>query len=359
MKVISAVTKKAVFVVLGFGLCAGAFAYNPPVQGENLSGFINPNQITAGFSTVGGPLFTITPAGVMANPALGAYQNRVSLDLGYTGIITGDEVYPYAQSFGTGVLVPTKWFNFSAEAFGMFSRSERMQLGDSVNFKTTFSKEVVENFAVGAGLGAGYMWGAGEDWNLVFDVGAVYKWGELGPMKNFRLGASVLNLGKVYNRTYTQGIWHKNNCDEWSTYPGFMVIKAGAAAEFVNAKNFVLGLSLDVSTPFFQNVIIDAGVEMLMFNFVVLSSSWEFDMQSLFAGKQSWLPTVGLSFKFGLDTSFTKKSDWSKSDIEVGTAWKNVTQNVNAISVGTVINLGQPDRNAPEIKMNAIEEEEE
>ena len=89
----------------------------------------------------------------------------------------------------------------------------------------------------------------------------------------------------------------------------------------------------------------------------MLSSSWQFDTQAFFTGTQSWLPTVGLSFTFSLDTSFTKNKNWTKSDMEVGTAWKNVYGNVNAISVGTIVNLGQPDRKAPEVKINADFEE--
>lgn len=357
MKFSSTINKKFFLFISSIGISASAFAYNPPVQGENLTGFINPHQMTVGFSSAGGPLFTVTPSNVFANPALGAYQDRVSLDLGYTGIITGDEVQPYSQAFGTGVLVPTKWCNVSGELFGVFSTTEKMQLGNSLNLKTTVSKEVAENFAIGAGLGGGWLWGEGEDWSLVFDVGAIYKWGTLGPMKNFRIAASVLNIGKVYNRTYTAGIYGKNDLTEWSTFPGFMTIKTGAAAEFVNTKNFTLGLSLDVSTPFFQNLIFDAGVQMKIINCIMLSSSWQFDTQAFFTGTQSWLPTVGLSFTFSLDTSFTKNKNWTKSDMEVGTAWKNVYGNVNAISVGTIVNLGQPDRKAPEIKINADFEE--
>ena len=72
-------SKKCICVLIGIGISVAAFAYNPPCQGENLTGFINPHQMTAGFSTAGGPLLTITPSSVMVNPALGSYQNRVTL----------------------------------------------------------------------------------------------------------------------------------------------------------------------------------------------------------------------------------------------------------------------------------------
>lgn len=352
MSFLSAVNKKAVCLMVGLGIAASAFAYNPPVQGDNFTGFINPHQMTAGFSTAGGPLFKVTPSNVMVNPSLGAYQNRPVIDLGYTGIITDDESSPYAQSFGTGILIPTDWCNITGEFFGVFSESEKIQLGNSVNLKATVSKEVAENLAIGIGIGGGYLWGFNEDWNLVLDVGAVYKWGELGPMKNFRIGASVLNIGKVYNGTRTKGIWNRNDGNDWTTFPGFLTIKAGAAAEFVNTEKFTLGLSLDVSTQLFQNVVLDAGVQMLIANFIEINSSWQFDTQACIAGCQSWMPTVGITFKFGLDTSFTNNNKWTKSDIEVGAAWKNVNETVNAVSAGTVITLGQPDRVAPQITID-------
>lgn len=358
MKLFSAIGKKTVCVLMGMGICAAAFAYNPPVQGENYAGFINPHQLTAGFSAAGGPLLTVTPSSVMVNPALGAYQNRAALDIGYTGIFTGDGNSPYAQAFGAGILIPTNFCNITGEFFGVFSETEKMQFGNTLNFKTTASKEVAENLVVGIGVGGGCLWGFNTDWNLVLDVGAVYKFGDLGPMHNFRVAASVLNIGKVYNNTYTKGIFGVNDGSDWTSYPGFLTVKAGAAAEFVNTDKFTLGLSLDVATPFFQDVIIDAGVQMLICNFVVVNSSWEFDTAACAAGYQSWLPTVGIAFKFGLDTSFTNKEDWKKSDLEISSAWKNVAGDVNAVSLGATVTMGQPDRKAPEIKIDVDFEEE-
>lgn len=349
--------KKILCSIAAVCFTVAAFAYNPPAQGENFTGFINPHQLTAGFSTAGGPLLSVTPSSVMVNPALGSFQNRVTLDLGYTGIITDDETSPYAQAFGTGLLIPTDFCNISAEFFGVFSETAKMQLGNSINLKTTVSKEVAENFYIGVGIGTGFFWGFNSDWNLVLDTGAVYKFGDLGPMHNFRIGASVLNLGKVYNNTHTLGINGRNDGSHWTSFPGFMTVKAGGAAEFVNTDKFTLGLSLDVTTPFFNDLIFDAGVQMLISNFLVINSSWQFDTVACFKGYQSWMPTVGLAFKFGLDTSFTSKEDWEKSDLEISTAWKNVRGNVNAISAGGTVYMGQPDRDAPSINIDVDFEE--
>lgn len=339
-------------------LSSAAFAYNPPVQGNNMFNFTNPMQMTSGFSVTGGPLFSVSPSRSLVNPALAAYENRFSLDLGYTGLINGDAVNPYSQSFGGGVLIPTKWFNFGGEFIGMFAPSYKMHLENSVNLKTFFAKEVADNFAIGIGVGGGYLWGNSNDWSLVLDAGAVYKWGELGVMKNFRIGASVLNLGKVYNHTYTAGIFGSNAANHWNSFPGFMMIKAGASAEFVNTDSFVLGLSLDVSTPLFTDLILDFGVQMKICDIFIISSGWEFDMAEVATGKNSWFPSIALTWQFGLDTSFTKNSKTKKSDMAIGAGWKNNYGNVNAVSCGIELNLGQKDRAAPSININANVEED-
>lgn len=345
--------KNYLFCILICSFMNGVYAYNPPVQGENMTSFLNFNQLTSANSVAGGPLLNINPSSVLVNPALGAYQNRTTIDFGYTGIMTGDELNPYSQSFGTGVLFPTNWCNISGEFFGIFSDSSRIHLGNSINLKATASKEVAENFSIGIGLGTGYLWGMGEDWNLVCDLGAVYKWGQLGPMKNFRIGASVLNIGKVYNNTYSVGINGVNNKNQWTTFPSFLTMKAGAAAEFINLKNFVLGLSLDVTSPFFLNLIFDAGVKIKIMDCVNISSGWQFDIQSCAAGTQTWIPSVGISVKFNLDTGFTNKDKWQSSEVEVGTSWKHIYSNVNAFSAGAIVNLGQQDKAAPEILIDA------
>lgn len=353
--------KKILSIIAAAVVAAPIFAYNPPVQGDNFTGFINPQQLTVGNSVAGGPLFNISPSSVIVNPALGAYQDRVSLDLGYTAIFTGDSSNSYGHSFGTGILVPTKYFNVSGEFFASGISSYKMHFADSVNLKTAVSKEVAENLAIGVGISGGYLWGAGTDWNLTADVGAVYKWGELGPMRNFRLAASVLNLGKVYNKANVYGIFGSHDDDrDWSSFPAFSMVKAGAAAEFINTKQFVLGLSLDVSTPLFQNIIIDTGVQMKIMDVFFISSNWQFDLAACTQGKMSWLPTVGLTFKFSFDSSFTNKEDWQKSDMQASAAWKNIYDNVNAVSAGVIINLGQPDKKAPVIKIDddVMEEEE-
>ena len=45
MKFSSTINKKFFLFISSIGISASAFAYNPPVQGENLTGFINPHKM--------------------------------------------------------------------------------------------------------------------------------------------------------------------------------------------------------------------------------------------------------------------------------------------------------------------------
>lgn len=317
-------------------------AYNPPVQGENLFYLAHPEMISGGISAAGGGILSVTPESTVINPALGALERRITLDLGYTAMF--DSVGPdkYGQAFGTGIIVPTDWANFTAEIEGVFVPFYYMHLGNSINFRTSASKRIMENLHIGIGLGFGGLWGIGTDWMLAADVGAVYNFGDIAFLKNFRVGASVNNVGKTFNS------WTGS---DWSGFPTFSTIRAGAAAELVRAENFVLGLSLDVTTPFFQNIIFDSGVQIEIAHFLRINSSWQFNARETKEGHNSWLPTVGVVFKFNIGTDFMKKDDWARSEICPSVAWKNVDGDINLISAGAVLRLGELDTEGPVIEM--------
>lgn len=323
-------------------LTFSAAAYNPPVQGENLFYLAHPEMISGGISAAGGGILSVTPESTVINPALGALERRITLDLGYTAMF--DSVGPdkYGQAFGTGIIVPTDWANFTAEIEGVFVPFYNMHLGNSINFRTSASKRIMEHLHIGIGLGFGGLWGIGTDWMLAADVGAVYNFGDIAFLKNFRVGASVNNVGKTFNS------WHGS---DWSGFPTFSTIRAGAAAELVRSENFVLGLSLDVTTPFFQNLIFDSGVQIEIAHFLRINSSWQFNARDANEGHNSWLPTVGVVFKFNIGTDFMKKDDWARSEICPSMAWKNVDGDINLISAGAVLRLGELDTEGPVIEM--------
>lgn len=318
---------------------SAASAYDPPLQGENLFYLSHPELMTEGVSVAGGGIESVMPASGTINPALIGLEERTSLDLGYTGMVKSK----YSQAFGTGILIPTDWANFGGELEFILDEN-CMGLGNSFNIKSFAAKQFMDRLYIGVGLGFGYEWTFHKDWMLTADIGAIYNFGDIAFLKNFRVGASTNNIGKTYASSR-----------DWQGYPAVMAIRVGAAAEFVRTENFGLGLSLDVTTPLFMNLIFDSGVQFRIKDFVQINSSWEFNSREAADGRNSWIPTLGVVFKFGIGmgkSDFVKKRDWSKSELCPSAAWKNVDGDINLIGVGAVLRLGQKDRSGPDIEMN-------
>ena len=318
---------------------SAASAYDPPLQGENLFYLSHPELMTEGVSVAGGGIESVMPASGTINPALIGLEERVSLDLGYTGMVKSK----YSQAFGTGILIPTDWANFGGEMEFILDEN-CMGLGNSFNIKSFAAKQFMDRLYIGVGLGFGYAWTFHKDWMLTADIGAIYNFGDIAFLKNFRVGASTNNIGKTYASSR-----------DWQGYPAVMAIRVGAAAEFVRTENFGLGLSLDVTTPLFMNLIFDSGIQFRIKDFVQINSSWEFNSREAADGRNSWIPTLGVVFKFGIGmgkSDFVKKRDWSKSELCPSAAWKNVDGDINLIGVGAVLRLGQKDRSGPDIEMN-------
>lgn len=346
--------KKIFSAILILSLAISVFAYNPPNQGENLFSYGSPSQITYGNSTAGGGIPFITPSVTVFNPALGALEDRTVLDLGYTGIISSVDSNSYGQAFALGALVPTKWAVFTAEIFGSFVPFERMQLGNSFTLKSSASKQVTEHLYIGAGIGGGITFSYGTDWSLTADVGALYAFGDWGFLKDIRLAASVLNIGKTFNNTTTIGINGDNSKSSWLGYPSFTTLRAGVAAKFVETENFTLGMSTDFTTTFFTNIILDAGLQMDIAKIIRVGTSWQCDFQQINKDYYNWIPTVGIAVHFNIDSgknSYMKNNGWEKSEVAISSSWKNIDNNKNAISLGGVITLGTQEAAAPVIEI--------
>ena len=323
---------------------ASAAAYDPPIQGENLFYFSHPELLTGGISTAGGGIQSVIPASGTINPAIIGLEERVSLDLGYTSIFNSSRSSDfYSQALGTGIVIPTDWANFGGEMEFVIDEN-CMGLGDSFHIKSFASKQIIQNLYIGVGMGFGYEWKYRDDWMLTLDAGAIYNFGDLAFMKNVRVAATANNIGKTLGSSW-----------DWQGYPGMFAFRVGAAGEFIHTEEFVLGMSLDVTTPLFMNLIIDSGIQFRIKDFVQINSSWEFNAWEAAHGCASWLPTLGLVFKFNIgmgSSDFVKKHDWSKSELCPSAGWKNVDWDVNAFSMGAVLRLGQLDDSGPDIEMD-------
>ncbi len=347
-------------VLVSVLMLSAANAYNPPVYGDDVFELSSPRQLTNSSSVVGGGLFYASPESMIANPALSAREQRVDLNLAYTGLVSSDESNDkrYGNAFQLGILIPFKRFVFSGYGNGTMIPFKEMNPGDSFNFKFGLAKEITDKLIVGVNLNSGIFWGAGTDWSLSANLGFMYDYGNLGFIKNFRYGVSVLNIGKNFNEIKLRGIDSDNVA---SSLPTIATIKAGVGGSLFENDIIKLGFSFDLTTPAFMNLITDMGLQFAVKDMLFISVSEKLNIAELAKGVKNVMPSVGLTFRFTFDVKnndYLQKNGWSQSEMSASVAWKQFNETVNAVSAGVDVNLGLKDETPPVIKLWLGEDDE-
>ena len=331
--------KKIITGALALFLAAGLSAYNPPAGGQSMYVLSSPLQLTSASSAAGGAIFYPGPYSAAFNPAIPALEQRITLDAGFSVLAANN----FNSALQTGILIPTKRFVASGMLQGVFLNSDKIDLDNSINLKMGLSKEIAARISVGFNVTGGVIWGSDSDWLLNGDIGALYRRESLGFMKDFRVGVSVLNLGKTFTDKKLIGIKDKDkdilvNKHSVDSFPNFATVRAGAAALFVDNGIIKLGPSLDITTTAFQNVIFDV--------------SESIDLSEAIAGYSNFMPAIGLGVKFDFKTKnneYLKKHSWDASEMLVAAAWQQRYDSIQAVSAGAVIKLGQRDTDPPVI----------
>ncbi|HAH62102.1 MAG TPA: hypothetical protein DCL73_08410 [Treponema sp.] len=335
------------------------FAYNPPVSGESLDRLTSPAQLTSASSSAGGGLFSVGPDSIVFNPALIAYEQRITLDFGYTALFSSENPdNAYGSAFETGILIPWKWFVGSGIIKGDFLPFDEMNAGNTLGTNIGIAKEVSEHLSVGIGMNAGLFWGAGSDWSLGANIGALYRLPQLGFMKDFRIGVSMLNLGKNYTFTTLEGI---DSDEDVESFPQIATLRAGAAAVLFSNDYFKGGVSLDFAIPGFQNLIIDTGLQLSFNNMLFLRASEEINIRESIAGYANYMPSLSLGYRFTFsakNNTYLEKNGWGQSEMTTSAAWQQLYQTVNACSFGVRMNLGMQDTDPPLIELWDGEEDQ-
>lgn len=344
--------KKIVFftVLCVWGLSFAA-AYNPPAGGENLLRLVSPEMLTGAGSSAGGALLGASPSSVLINPAVVAGDQRAVIDLGYTALLEPNAQHTFGSGARLGVLIPSRFGVFTGSLNGVFSSLDSMPLGNLIMINGTFSKDVTERLYVGAGLTGGFGFGYGNDWALYLDLGAVYNFGTVGFMKNFRVGGALSAIGKTFVMDLP-GIAAGTSTS--SFYPGMFTPRVGVAAHLFEAGGFRGGFSCDISAPFFQNAVLDTGLQFDYAQIVKLTVSWQANLREILEDNYNLMPAISLSVKFGIDTQqnkFLASKGWQKNDLSISTAWQQLYGGVQAVSAGAAAYLGLKDTEAPVIQM--------
>ena len=333
-------------------LLSAAYSYNPPAGGEDLNLLASPANLSGANSVTGGALFNAGADSILVNPALTAREQRVNLTAGYTFLYSADDdnEKQVGSAFQTGILIPFKLYIFSGYVNGTFAPFWELPLDNSINFKAGLSKEITDKLSVGIGAGGGFAWTKHDkDWSLYADLGALYTVGNLGPFSDFRIGASVLNLGKMYTEIRTLGI---DKEEKNTQFPTLVTLKTGAAGTILDTDLAKVGLGLDISVPCFQNFIAEMNARVAFKKMFFVSVGEKFNMAEVMNGKYNFIPSVAFLFKFSFDVKnnqYLEDNGWSQSEMTVSAGYKNLYSTVQAISAGVDIDLGMADNEAPQI----------
>lgn len=349
--------KIAMAVLLTFVTVTALCAYNPPVFGDSIYELSSPKTLTGGASVTGGPIFNGGPDSIVSNPAISAREQRVVLNAGYTALFSTNDANSkkFGSAVQTSILVPFKIFVLTGYLNGTFVPFEEMNLKDSFGFKTAIAKPITEKLDLGLGMSSGFCWGAGKDGMIAADLGGVYHFGDLAFMKDFRIGVSMLNMGKTFSNLENAGIR-----EGASAYPAMFTFKAGVAASLLKNNMIDIAYAFDLTAPTGMNLIVDTSLQFALKEMLFISVSEKLNVAELVAGNKSFIPAVGLNFKFSFDfaqNDYMKKNGWEQSEINAYGAYRNINSTVNVASLGVDLLLGMKDTTPPVIELWLDDEE--
>lgn len=353
----------------GILVLSAVSAYNPPVMGENFYELSSPRQLSNANSSTGGGIFYEGPDSILVNPALSAGEQRVVLNLANTELFSSGN---YGDAFQLGITIPFKWAVLTGYANGVFSNSEAITVGNTINIKAGLAKQITDKLNLGMSVNSGVFWGYGDAWALSANLGGLFTVGDVGFLKDVRFGVVISNLGKPFSGTTLPGInpavtvevtaedgtkTTKNLGTIAGAFPQIGTLQLGAGALLLSTEYVKVGASLDVTTPLFQNCILDAGLQFSIKDMLFVTVAEKLNIVEIANGHKDFMPAVGISFKFDFSTSldYAQRHGWNQSEMTITGAYKNFYNSVHGASEGVDLYLGMPDKEAPVI--NVIFEE--
>ena len=339
--------KRYIFALLcAFQVHVFLFAYNPPAGGEAAYTFFSPDVLGGQISVTGGPLDSSVPAAAAINPAVSGDEQRLILDCSYA-LLSGFGIEKGSKGHIStiGILYPARWGVITTNAHLFHSTFESLPWGAAASFRFSYAKELTDRFSLGIGTYNFFGMGSG----FGFDLGGLYKLGNIFFLKDTKIGASLTTIGKPYNANLG-GIKGK---DDTSGFPGAVTPRVGFAATFISTSPFKLGMHTDLSFPTFQNIVFDAGLHMQFFNMLTLKTGWSFNAAEAQQRSQSYIPSFGLAFTINMNADkSTAARPWEQRDISMQFAAKPFYRDIWAFGTGLHARIGGKDTQPPSITLD-------
>jgi len=339
--------KYAVAVILQIIATCLLLAYNPPAGGESATSLLSTEVLGGGTSAAGAALGTSRPGENVVNPALGADEQRITLDASYAALFGTGSDKGLGHIVNLGGIMPTRWAVLTGSLNFLSSPFETFPLGTAGSLNAAISKELTDKISVGTGISAT----VGTGWGVTGELGILYKFDTFGYLKNARLGASITGIGKPFTPN-VEGIKDGSS----TGYPSMFTPHVGFSAMLLDAKDVKIGASSDFSFPTCQNFAFNAGVEALFKDILTIRTGWNFNLMESIKSRQSYIPSVGIGVNLKINSkdknSFLARNGWGNSDITPTASVKPIYKDIYAAGAGVNVRLGVVDTKAPDIAIN-------
>ena len=332
-------------------------AYNPPAGGELAADLASPLTLGGGALAAGGPLGAALPSELLVNPALSAGEQRYLIDVSYAGLYGAGRESGYGNIANLGTVIPTAFAVFGASINFIQSPFDSiLPLGTSFGFNLTVSKDLTECLYGGVGLSARF--GSGTP-GVAASLGALYNFGDLAALKDFKLGVSLTGLGTAFKPTDAYGIIKKDELSDGYSAP--FTLRTGVS--FLLLRNSVAkaGLSAGLAFPTFQNVIVNLGAELEVKEVFFAKIGWTANIREAiqYGDAESLYPSVALGVRIKIGSGAISRAigrqEWEKSELMPAVGYKYLEGGIHAFSAGATLRLGLADVDGPEIKIELPE----
>jgi hypothetical protein len=319
------------------------YGYDAPPYGDNIFLFGFPDIISSAASTAGGGLYDAAPYSININPALTAPLQRVAVDLGGTAMLGKDSG---GTAFHAGALFPSRWGVWTGGIEAVFIPETLSPPDNMISARFGWARDIVDDLYVGVSIFSGGIFRYGNDFALGFDLGFVYKLGNLWILKDARASAALVNVGKTFKNEF------------YSNFPGAFTPKGGFAAVLFESDNFTGGFSVDISLPSIQNACLSFGLEFSVLKMIDISAGWDMNIRELADKIGPHTPFVGITFRLTKNTSSSDilmKRGWDKTDINVSGLYQGLGNEINLFSAGVSAHFGTIDKSPPVIELGGAE----
>ena len=324
------------FLALG-----SAFGYDPAKGAIFLPSVYSPWGLSRAFTVtdLDGPWATLT------NPAAQAGSQLYAVQASYTALTdfgAGTQGFGSAGSVAFSSPVPFGVWGASAQVFSAPATMSSMPLGSFGTFNINFSKALLPDLylgtAVHVSLGSNNSVSA---WGLGADLGAIRLLGDIGGLKDARVGLALLNMGKGYvTSSYPPGLLGGAS----SAYPATFTLGLGARGYLVETYNWNIDAGMDLWTPSFADLNGSFSLGLEYRQVLMLRLGWSAGLKDLQANSgRSIVPTLGLSGRIPLGKTANSAT--------LSAAAAPLYDSLYGISAGANIDFGKEDKNPPVIKV--------